>query len=265
MGTPPHEADGQPAEIAFESGPFSAGGVVRVGDTVRRPRDERSDLVAAVLLHLESVGFDGAPRVLGEDDQGRQVLSFVPGTVTPDPPWIGSDQRNAEQLGALAELLRRAHDALADFVAPAGVAAARPLVPGGPQWNHGDAHYGNVVWDGDRPIALIDWEYCALGDRIYDPVSTLVCAALPRPDRDDTARRESVARRTLDAIAAGYRFDDEQYARAPAVAAAFFDDAATFVEEYASDELRRDDSPAGAAAAATRYRFIADWWRTVQL
>jgi hypothetical protein len=36
--------------------------ITRIGDTVRRPRHARSDLVHAVLRHLEVAGFDGAPR-----------------------------------------------------------------------------------------------------------------------------------------------------------------------------------------------------------
>lgn len=50
-------------------------GVVRVGNTVRRPRQAGSDLLEALLTHLERVGFDGAPRFLGIDARGRQALS----------------------------------------------------------------------------------------------------------------------------------------------------------------------------------------------
>jgi hypothetical protein len=39
--------------------------------------------VQALLSHLHAVGFDGAPRPLGIDERGREVLSFIPGTV----PW----------------------------------------------------------------------------------------------------------------------------------------------------------------------------------
>ena len=47
--------------------------VVRVGDTVRRPRGPEA--VRALLEWYERVGFDGAPRFLGFDDRGREVLS----------------------------------------------------------------------------------------------------------------------------------------------------------------------------------------------
>ena len=49
--------------------------------------------VRGLLVHLEEVGFDGAPRFLGIDDQGREVLSFVDGQVPlpPFPAWSMTD------------------------------------------------------------------------------------------------------------------------------------------------------------------------------
>jgi hypothetical protein len=58
-------------------------GVVRVGDTVRRPIGPHTAAVHALLSYLHAAGFAGAPRPLGIDEQGREVLSFIPGTV----PW----------------------------------------------------------------------------------------------------------------------------------------------------------------------------------
>lgn len=43
---------------------------VRVGDTVRRVAGSSRAAVRDLLLHLESVGFDGAPRHLGTDRCG---------------------------------------------------------------------------------------------------------------------------------------------------------------------------------------------------
>ena len=71
----------------------TAGEVVRIGDTVRRPPRESTRAVRALLLHLERVGFDGAPRYLDTDQQGREVLTFVEGDVPlpPYPAWSMSD------------------------------------------------------------------------------------------------------------------------------------------------------------------------------
>ncbi|MFL5943719.1 MAG: hypothetical protein ACJ75L_10695 [Gaiellaceae bacterium] len=53
--------------------------VVRVGDTVRRPPGPNPQLAREVLLHLERAGFDAAPRWLGVDEEGRDVLSWIEG------------------------------------------------------------------------------------------------------------------------------------------------------------------------------------------
>ena len=44
------------------SGDNVAVGVVSVGDTVRKPAGARTQAVHALLVHLEEVGFRGAPR-----------------------------------------------------------------------------------------------------------------------------------------------------------------------------------------------------------
>jgi hypothetical protein len=62
-------------------------GAVRVGDTVRRPANPWSASIDALLIHLERVGFEGAPRALGYDESGRQVLSFVEGYVDREPVY----------------------------------------------------------------------------------------------------------------------------------------------------------------------------------
>src|SRR5262249_50614643 len=64
-------------------GGMSTPGVVRVGDTVRRPQNANSDYVHELLLHLERCGFDGAPRYLGVDDRGREILTFIEGFAPP--------------------------------------------------------------------------------------------------------------------------------------------------------------------------------------
>ena len=60
-------------------------GIVRIGDTVRRPLRPFSLTVQAYLAHLRDAGFSGAPLPLGVAEQGREVLSFVPGDVPVNP------------------------------------------------------------------------------------------------------------------------------------------------------------------------------------
>jgi len=65
-----------------------AAGVVRVGDTVRKPAGFWTPAVDTLLTHLRRAGFTGAPRPLGRDDQGRQVLEYVPGPIAMDQPQL---------------------------------------------------------------------------------------------------------------------------------------------------------------------------------
>src|SRR5262249_59819480 len=85
---------------------MSTAGVVRVGDTVRRPQNANSDYVHGLLLHLERCGFDGAPRYLGVDDRGREVLTFIEGFA---PPHNGF-RLTEKAVRAGARLVRAVHD-----------------------------------------------------------------------------------------------------------------------------------------------------------
>jgi hypothetical protein len=100
------------AEVPLAGGDVTDG-VVRVGGTVRRPVGPHSPLVHALLAHLESVGFAGAPRFLGIDSTGREVLSYIDGEVAgrPRPPWIADETR----LASVGQLVRAYDDAAASF------------------------------------------------------------------------------------------------------------------------------------------------------
>jgi aminoglycoside phosphotransferase (APT) family kinase protein len=93
-------------------------GIVRIGDTVRRPLRPFSLTVQAYLAHLRDAGFTGAPLPFGVDEQGREMLSFVPGDVprNPLPPETAGD----DVLVALARLIRALHEASAGWVPPPG-------------------------------------------------------------------------------------------------------------------------------------------------
>ena len=100
-------------EIPLHGGTANRGLVVRVGDTVRRPCRPTSPATHALLRHLALVGFAGAPRFLGIDPEGREMLSYVAGrAITPPyPPWALTDAA----LVSVATLLSRYHAAAASF------------------------------------------------------------------------------------------------------------------------------------------------------
>ena len=90
--------------------PLSGGritdGVGRVGNTVRRPKTPASSTVKSLLVHLERKGFSAVPRYLGVDEQGRDILTYVPGSVP--TKW----QLYPDEIICLAgRLLREFHDA----------------------------------------------------------------------------------------------------------------------------------------------------------
>lgn len=139
--------------------------VVRIGDTVRRPVGPWSPAVHALLRHFEAVGFGGAPRFLGIDDEGREILSYVEGEAAfaPVPP-------GDEAIVAIGQLLRRMHDAQEGFERPADALWQRfPDEPeDGEVICHNDLFWTNVVLNGDVPTALIDWDLATPGSRLSD-------------------------------------------------------------------------------------------------
>lgn len=142
--------------------------VVRAGDTVRRNAGPWTPAVHALLHHLEMAGFTGAPRALGIDDRGREVLSYLDGECGEYPlaPHWASD----EALVSVATMLRMFHDAQAGFVAPPG-ARWRTLGPPPPDTEvicHHDAAPHNVIWRPDGSLAMIDFDLSSPGARIYD-------------------------------------------------------------------------------------------------
>jgi aminoglycoside phosphotransferase (APT) family kinase protein len=139
-------------------------GIVRVGDTVRRPRHARSDYVQVVLHHIEAAGFDGAPRLLGIDEHGREVLTYLDGETIDSSPATLSDAR----LVSAAQLVRRFHDTTAGTA----LAAAEEIVA------HGDLGPHNIVFNGDTAVAIIDWdEAVAPGSRLVDFAHAAWCCA----------------------------------------------------------------------------------------
>jgi hypothetical protein len=155
-------------------------GVVRRGDTVRRPMGPWSAAVHEYLRHLESVGFAGAPRVLGVEGEW-EVLSYLDGDVAVDPDWqpgrghrLPSYARSDAALVAVGELLRELHAKAAGFVPTVVDYRFHPYPPrDGQIVSHGDLGPWNTVYRDGMPVAFIDWD----GALPVDPVIELAAAA----------------------------------------------------------------------------------------
>ena len=157
-------------------------GIVRIGDTVRRPLHARSADVHRLFGHLQAVGFDGAPRYLGTDEDGREVLTYLPGDAIHHLPAGLSDA----QLVSAAQLVRRFHDAT----------AGSALVEGDEVVCHGDLGPHNMLFDGDVAVGIIDWDDgVAPGPRLVDFAHAVWCCAdvcEPEVDVAEQARKVRV-------------------------------------------------------------------------
>lgn len=176
-----------------------------------------STSVHLLLEHLESVGFAAAPRFLGIDDEGREVLSYVEGI-------CGADGSNGPGFGAhvwamvvpedglmrFAGFLREYHNAVAGFAAPQDARWATGTGPLGPGEIicHNDVGPWNVVWRDSTPICLIDWDYAAPAPPL-DDVAFALWWSIPFASDDDclTWRRFSTPpdrRHRIEVFAAAY-------------------------------------------------------------
>src|SRR4051794_41401134 len=91
--------------------------VYRIGDTVRRETGPWTPAVHALLRHLEDAGFEGAPRVLGIDDEGGEILTYIEGDVPHEWP-APADAWTDEAAVAGGRPTPPLHDACAGFVPP---------------------------------------------------------------------------------------------------------------------------------------------------
>ncbi len=159
--------------------------------------DPYSGALHALLTHLESVGFHGAPRSFGWDDQGRHLVEFVPGTRL-DDPRAPAEALDPQRLG---RFVREMHDALEHFVPPTDAQWFEGIPsPGGDLVVHQDLAPSNIVLREDGTLAAIDWDAAAPGTRLWD-LAHVAHAFAPLYSADSDLRG-STAR--LRGIADGY-------------------------------------------------------------
>jgi Phosphotransferase enzyme family len=144
-------------------------GAVRTGATVRKPAGPWTVGVDRLLVHLETSGFQRAPRSLGVDDHDRHVLSYLEGetvgdgSIEPWPTWCW----RPETLLDAARWLRDYHDAVRSFdPGPVDWRYRRAMRPGWVICHNDVAPYNTVRREGS--IALIDWDIAGPGDPMWD-------------------------------------------------------------------------------------------------
>lgn len=229
-----------------------------MGDTVRRPMRRTSAATCELLQHLERVGFRGAPRYLGSDSRGREVLSYVVGqAITPPyPAWALDDAA----LASVADLLRGFHEAVAGFdpsphrwPGPVPEQFRTSLV------THNDPNLANVVFRDGRAVALIDFDLAGPGSRVWDVAAAARLWVPLRADDDiDDGRRGAQLRRLRDFVDA-YGLDDDERAVLPEAVLANHDWLYSIVEGEAQHGHEAFDRywREGAEARSTRTR---EWY-----
>lgn len=196
-------------------------GVVRVGATVRRHPVAGAAAVHAYLVHLERAGFAHAPRFLGIDHHGREILTFVDGEMGGRPlaPWAVTE----DALREIAVIQRRLHDCSADVPLPDGVSWPPPVeLPGVPPVlgpgdadvvGHNDITFENTIFVDGRPVGIIDFDLAGPTSRVLDVVTTLrYWAPLTGPADRDPALRDADAGRRMRIFADAYGLDAAQRA-----------------------------------------------------
>jgi hypothetical protein len=155
----------EPEEQLLDGGNISQ--VVRTGDTVHRQVAQWSPAVHGLLRHLERQGFNGAPRFLGIDASGREILSYIPGEVGsyPLPPYMWSDSALIDA----GRMLRRLHDATVTYAPPdASWQFVYPDTSLHEVICHNDIAPYNAVFNDGHLQAFIDFDTAGPGPRIWD-------------------------------------------------------------------------------------------------
>ena len=144
----------------------NVGGAVRIGATVRRPTGPWTGVVHDLMRHLQRAGLPGIPRVLGVDERGREVVSYLPGVVRDPDDWNPDDALLADAVA----WLRHFHGAVADF-RPTGTVRwrgmSRALAAHEIVCHHDCGTYNWVVDDG-RFAGMIDWDVAGPGVPLDD-------------------------------------------------------------------------------------------------
>lgn len=115
---------------------------------VHRPKRPNSAFVAGVLSYAHANGLDYVPEYLGEDEDGNDMFSFVPGEVPTD---LGAF--SDIQLCRAAGLIRRFHAIMRSYSSGERLTVC-----------HNDLSPCNFTFVDGMPSGIIDFDACAFGE-----------------------------------------------------------------------------------------------------
>jgi len=178
------------AEIQLQGGQLTPG-IVRVGSTVRRPSKGNAAFVHSLLLWLENQGFSFAPRFLGMDSRGREILSYLEGESWPDSGSKLSD----DLLVQASQAIRLYHDAT----------AGSPLAHNHEIVAHHELGPHNTIFQDGHLIGFIDWDDAAPGTRLRDLANAVYNYVDVSHWANQTADEQA---RRIHLMCAAYGWDD---------------------------------------------------------
>jgi Ser/Thr protein kinase RdoA (MazF antagonist) len=164
--------------------------VVRIENTVRRSVGPNSNFSHALLKLLEEKGFGHAPRFLGIDEKGREILTFMEGEV-----HHGEMNWTDDQLIKVVQMLKDFHDAT----------AGSELTEGSEVVCHNDIAPWNTILENDVPIAFIDFDDVSPGNRA-DDLAYLIWTFLELGSEGPA----SVQAKKIQKISEAYGFSDNR-------------------------------------------------------
>jgi Phosphotransferase enzyme family len=146
-------------EIKLPGG--NVGGAVRLGNTVRRQPGPWTPAVHALLNYLHG-RVPAIPRVLGTDDQDREILSYLPGRVIN----IDTERLSEGQIVSLVRWTRGFHDAVAGFTHPGPwryFPVRQPALI-----CHNDIAPYNACFAGDELTGVFDWDLAGPSTPLFE-------------------------------------------------------------------------------------------------
>jgi Ser/Thr protein kinase RdoA (MazF antagonist) len=178
---PVQHDDSSEAEVALAGGNMSQ--VVRRGQAVHRTAGPWTATIHRLLDHLHANGVSWLPRPLGFDDQGREVLTYLPGTVPsyPMPAWVWSE----DVLVSAGRRLAQVHQASAGFDTTSATWQLPPHDPAEVICLNDVAPYNMVFDEAHQLTGFIDVDTASPGPRAWD-LAYLAYRLAPLSQFEDT-------------------------------------------------------------------------------